>query len=72
MRSHKFKFDYSLNYSQRKELAEAYQTEDEEETSPEVFLEDEMPAITESIQETPKEFLDKESNENEKEVIKHI
>ena len=38
------------------------QTEDEEETSPEVFLEDEMPAITESIQETPKEFLDKESN----------
>ena len=31
MRSHKFKFDYSLNYSQRKELAEAYQTEDEEE-----------------------------------------
>lgn len=30
MRS-KFKFDYSLNYSQRKELAEAYQTEDEEE-----------------------------------------
>lgn len=31
MRSHKFKFDYSLGYSQRKELAEAYQTEDEEE-----------------------------------------
>lgn len=31
MRSHKFKFDYSLNYSQRKELAEAYHTEDEEE-----------------------------------------
>lgn len=31
MRSHKFKFDYSLNYSQRKQLAEAYQTEDEEE-----------------------------------------
>lgn len=30
MRS-KFKFDYSLNYSQRKEAAEAYQTEDEEE-----------------------------------------
>lgn len=30
MRS-KFKFDYSLNYSQRKQLAEAYQTEDEEE-----------------------------------------
>lgn len=31
MRSHKFKFDYSLGYSQRKKLAEAYQTEDEEE-----------------------------------------
>ena len=31
MRSQKFKFDYSLGYSQRKELAEAYQTEDEEE-----------------------------------------
>ena len=31
MRSHKFKFDYSLNYSQRKEAAESYQTEDEEE-----------------------------------------
>ena len=31
MRSHKFKFDYSLNYSQRKELAEAYETDDEEE-----------------------------------------
>lgn len=31
MRSHKFKFDYSLNYSQRKEAAEAYQTDDEEE-----------------------------------------
>lgn len=31
MRSHKFKFDYSLNYSQRKQLAEAYQTDDEEE-----------------------------------------
>ena len=30
MRS-KFKFDYSLNYSQRKELAEAYHTDDEEE-----------------------------------------
>lgn len=30
MRS-KFKFDYSLNYSQRKEAAESYQTEDEEE-----------------------------------------
>ena len=31
MRSHKFKFDYSLNYSQRKEAAESYETEDEEE-----------------------------------------
>lgn len=31
MRSHKFKFDYSLGYSQRKKLAEAYQTDDEEE-----------------------------------------
>lgn len=31
MRSHKFKFDYSLNYSQRKQLAEAYHTDDEEE-----------------------------------------
>ena len=31
MRSHKFKFDYSLNYSQRKQLAEEYQTDDEEE-----------------------------------------
>lgn len=31
MRSHKFKFDYSLDYSQRKQLAEAYQTNDEEE-----------------------------------------
>ena len=31
MRSHKFKFDYSLNYSQRKEAAESYHTEDEEE-----------------------------------------
>lgn len=31
MRSHKFKFDYSLGYSQRKELAESYHTEDEEE-----------------------------------------
>ena len=31
MRSHKFKFDYSLGYSQRKELAEAYETDDEEE-----------------------------------------
>lgn len=31
MRSHKFKFDYSLNYSQRKQLAESYQTDDEEE-----------------------------------------
>ena len=31
MRSHKFKFDYSLNYSQRKKLAEAYETDDEEE-----------------------------------------
>lgn len=31
MRSHKFKFDYSLNYSQRKEAAEEYQTDDEEE-----------------------------------------
>lgn len=31
MRSHEFKFDYSLNYSQRKELAEAYHTDDEEE-----------------------------------------
>lgn len=31
MRSHKFKFDYSLGYSQRKELAEEYQTDDEEE-----------------------------------------
>ena len=31
MRSHKFKFDYSLGYSQRKELAEAYHTEDEDE-----------------------------------------
>ena len=30
MRS-KFKFDYSLNYSQRKQLAEAYHTDDEEE-----------------------------------------
>ena len=30
MRS-KFKFDYTLNYSQRKQLAEAYHTEDEEE-----------------------------------------
>lgn len=30
MRS-KFKFDYSLNYSQRKKLAEAYHTDDEEE-----------------------------------------
>lgn len=30
MRS-KFKFDYTLGYSQRKELAEAYETEDEEE-----------------------------------------
>lgn len=30
MRS-KFKFDYSLNYSQRKQLAEEYQTDDEEE-----------------------------------------
>lgn len=30
MRS-KFKFDYSLGYSQRKELAESYQTDDEEE-----------------------------------------
>ena len=30
MRS-KFKFDYTLGYSQRKELAEAYHTEDEEE-----------------------------------------
>lgn len=30
MRS-KFKFDYSLGYSQRKELAEAYHTDDEEE-----------------------------------------
>lgn len=31
MRSHKFKFDYSLGYSQRKQLAESYQTDDEEE-----------------------------------------
>lgn len=31
MRSHKFKFDYTLDYSQRKEAAESYQTEDEEE-----------------------------------------
>lgn len=31
MRSHKFKFDYSLGYSQRKELAESYHTDDEEE-----------------------------------------
>lgn len=31
MRSHKFKFDYALGYSQRKQLAESYHTEDEEE-----------------------------------------
>ena len=31
MRSHKFKFDYSLGYSQRKKLAESYETDDEEE-----------------------------------------
>lgn len=31
MRSHKFKFDYSLGYSQRKQLAEEYETDDEEE-----------------------------------------
>ena len=31
MSSHKFKFDYSLNYSQRKKLAESYETDDEEE-----------------------------------------
>lgn len=31
MRSHKFKFDYTLGYSQRKQLAESYHTDDEEE-----------------------------------------
>lgn len=31
MRSQKFKFDYSLGYSQRKQLAESYHTDDEEE-----------------------------------------